>query len=94
MAKNIGRGCAVAYKSMQIVLIKVSNVFARYFQDEADNRLYSFNFKHDLTIGIKYKINLIMYFACAYPQHEGGEGVMQLNTDYFFKILIETVQLT
>jgi len=31
MAKNIGLRYSVVYKSMQIVLIKVSNVFARYF---------------------------------------------------------------
>jgi len=43
-----------------------------------------------LTVGINYDIT---YFARAYPQHGGGEGVMQLNTDYFFKILIVTVQL-
>jgi len=27
-----------------------------------------------LTVGINYKINLTTYFACAYPQHGGGEG--------------------
>jgi len=27
------------------------------FGIEADNRLYSFNLKHDLTVGINYKIN-------------------------------------
>jgi len=41
-----------------------------------DNRLYSFNLKHDLTVGINYKINLITCFACAYPQLGGGEGVI------------------
>ena len=35
----------------------------------------------------------ITYFARAYPQHGGGEGAMQLNTDYFFKILFWTAQL-
>jgi len=55
--------------------------------------VYSFNLKHDLTVGINYKINWITYFACSYPQHGGGDGVMQLNTDYFFKTLIETMQL-
>jgi len=48
--------------------------FARYFQREADNRLYSFNLRHDFTVGITYKVNLITYFSCAYPQHSGGEG--------------------
>jgi len=38
--------------------------------------LYSFNLKHDLTVGINYKINLITYVVCAYPQHGGGEGVI------------------
>jgi len=31
-----------------------------------------------------------MYFACAYSQHDGGEGVIirinAINTDYFFRI--------
>jgi len=31
MAKNVVWRCSLAYKSMQIVLIEVSNVFARYF---------------------------------------------------------------
>jgi len=31
MAENVGWGYSVAYKSMYIVLIKASNVFARYF---------------------------------------------------------------
>jgi len=38
--------------------------------------LYLFNLKHDLTDGINYKIHLITYFACAYPQHGGGEEVI------------------
>jgi len=50
---------------MEIVLIKEPIVFARYFLHEADNRLYSFNLKHDLTVGINFKINLTTYFACA-----------------------------
>jgi len=36
-------------------------------------------------VGFNCKINSITFFACAYPQHGGGEGVikelMQLNTD-------------
>jgi len=38
--------------------------------------LYSFDLKHDLTGGINYKINLIMYFAWAYPQHVDGERII------------------
>jgi len=38
--------------------------------------LHSFNLKHDLTGGINFKINLIMYFAWAYRQHGDGERVI------------------
>jgi len=41
-------------------LIRLLKVFARYF--EADNRLFSVNLKHDLMVGINYKINLITHF--------------------------------
>jgi len=41
--------------------------------------LYSFNLMHDLTVGINYKINLITYFACAYPQHGGGGVIIRFN---------------
>jgi len=46
-------------------------------------------------VDINYKINLITYLSCAYPQHGGDERVITrkcTNTDYFFKIIIETVQ--
>ena len=50
--------------------------FCEIYLHEADNRLYSFNLKHDFTVGINYKINWITCFACAHPQHGGGERVM------------------
>ena len=54
--------------------------FCEIFWHEADNRLYSFNLKHDLTVGINCKINLTTYFACAQPQHGGGErAIVRIN---------------
>jgi len=33
-----------------------------------------------LTVSINYKIDLITHFACAYPQHGGGEGaIIRIN---------------
>jgi len=48
-------------------------------------------------VGSNFKSNLIMYYylSCACPQHGGDERVITknaTNTDYFFKIMIETVQ--
>jgi len=59
--------------------------------------LFSKNLNHDLMVGINYKINLIMYYylSCAYPQYGGDKRVTKenaTNTDYFIKIIIETVQ--
>ena len=55
------------------------------------------NLNHDLMVGSNFKSNLIMYYylSCACPQHGGDERVITknaTNTDYFFKIMIETVQ--
>jgi len=49
--------------------------------------LYLFNLKHELTVGIKYKINLITYFACVSPQHGGGEGVIiRINATKYWRL--------
>jgi len=37
---------------------------------------FQVNLKHDLKVGINYKINLITYLTCEYPQHGGGERII------------------
>jgi len=90
--KQVGWGCSVAYKSMWIVLIKVSNVFARYFLHEADNRLCSINLKHDLTVDINYKNNLITHFLAHILNIAGVNEESQENGNKYW-LLFKDINL-
>jgi len=62
---------------------KHANCFEMFLLDIFSLRrttdLFSFNLKHDLTVGINYKINVITSFACAYSQHDGVKEKSQEN---------------